>query len=228
MPEPPRDARDPLRPEATTAALNPDLSRPSGRLGVLTGVAIAAATVPIPFLPDRLVARVRGAVAHDVVTRHGLSLTSEARAVFASADRDERATAMIRKAVELAARGVFRRIGPLGALTAAARGLEVFALGFLLERYIARVRPGRTVRVHVEEARKVRAAIDRAVFRSVAPTLRPTSLTLPGGAEDLRDEYTRWLDALLLTGAALPGYVERRLEAAFDEVVLQSPELYNE
>ena len=47
------------------------------------------------------------------------------------------------------------------------------------------------------------------------------------GAEDLRDEYTRWVDTFLLTGAALPSYVERRLESAFDEVCAESPELYD-
>jgi hypothetical protein len=217
-----------FRSEPTGTAVDADRPTTPGRLGVLTGFAIAAASIPVPFVPDRLVSRVRGAVVHDVTTRRGLSLTSDARATFAAPDPDERATAMLRKAIELAARGLFRRIGPLGIAAATARGLEVYALGFLLDRYIVRVRPGRTVRVHVEEARKVRAAIDRAVFRSVAPSLRPTSLVLPAATEDLRDVYTRWVDALLLTGAALPGYVERRLEAAFDEVVMQSPELYDE
>jgi hypothetical protein len=45
--------------------------------------------------------------------------------------------------------------------------------------------------------------------------------------EDLRDEFTRWIDALLLTSAALPSYLERRLEAAFDEIVEQTPGLKN-
>jgi hypothetical protein len=42
------------------------------------------------------------------------------------------------------------------------------------------------------------------------------------GLEDLRDELTRWIDAALLTSAALPSYLERRLEAAFDEVVRET------
>src|SRR5262249_59786798 len=96
-----------LRPEGTTAAVNPETPRSSGRLGVLTGVAIAAATVPIPFVPDRLVARVRGAVAPDVVARHGLSLTADARFGFSATHRNERAAALIRKTVELATRGIF-------------------------------------------------------------------------------------------------------------------------
>src|SRR5262245_10917341 len=113
-----------LRPEGTTAAVNPETPRSSGRLGVLTGVASAAATAPPPSLPHRALARRRLDRAPAVLRRHGLSLPPEARAVFPAAGRDERATAMIRKALELAARGLFRRIGPLGVLAAAARGLE--------------------------------------------------------------------------------------------------------
>jgi hypothetical protein len=42
---------------------------------------------------------------------------------------------------------------------------------------------------------------------------------LPAAGEDLRDEFTRWLDTLLLAGAAAPDYLERRLNTAFDEIV---------
>jgi hypothetical protein len=38
----------------------------------------------------------------------------------------------------------------------------------------------------------------------------------------VRDEWTRWTDAALLTTAALPSYVERRLEAAFDQVMAEA------
>jgi len=46
---------------------------------------------------------------------------------------------------------------------------------------------------------------------------------MQGGTEDLRDEFTRWIDALLITTAAVPDYLERRLVAAFDEVVKEMP-----
>ncbi|MCC6555401.1 MAG: hypothetical protein IT372_20765, partial [Polyangiaceae bacterium] len=70
--------------------------------------------------------------------------------------------------------------------------------------------------------------IDRAVARAVSPALQPAAATLGTGVEDLRDELTRWIDSLLLTGAALPEYLVRRLDAAFDEVVRASPELHDE
>lgn len=196
-------------------------SAPSGRLAVLTAYALAANAIPLPFIPDRVLARVRGAIVHDVVSRHGLSLTSDARKLLADPSSEQR-TRLVR-AAEGVARQLLRRLRPLGALDAAARGIEVYALGHLLDRYIREVRPAATVRMHLEEARRVREAIDKSVLRSLSPTLRPNETTLAHAVEDLRDEFTRWVDAVLLTSAALPSYVERRLEAAFDQIIAETP-----
>ena len=209
----------------STVALSPSSTPPTGRLAMMTAYAVAASAIPIPFLPDRVLVRVRGAVVHDVAARHGLSLTSDARAVLAEPDSEGR-TKIVR-AAESVARQLLRRLRPLGVLTAASRGIELYALGLLLERYIAKVRAAGAVRMHLEEARLVREAIDRAVLRALSPALRPSPTTLGEGVEDLRDEFTRWIDALLLTSAALPSYLERRLEAAFDEIVEQTPGLKN-
>src|SRR4051812_12126456 len=100
---------------------------PSGRLAVLTAYAMAATAIPIPFLPDRVLARIRGAVVQDVVSRHGLSLTSDARDVLASPESESR-TKLVR-AAEGMARQLLRRLRPLGVLNAASRGAEIFALG---------------------------------------------------------------------------------------------------
>jgi hypothetical protein len=209
----------------STVALSPTSSPPAGRLAVMTAYAVAATAIPIPFLPDRVIVMVRGAVVHDVTSRHGLSLTSDARAVLAEPDSEVRARVL--HAAESVARRLLRRLRPLGVLTAASRGVELYALGLLLERYIAEIRVEVAVRMHLEEARLVRDAIDRSILRALSPALRPSSVTQGAGVEDLRDELTRWIDALLLTSAALPSYLERRLEAAFDEIVSQTPGLKN-
>jgi hypothetical protein len=205
---------------SSAVAVSPT-SSPSGRLAVLTAYAMAAAAIPVPLVPDRMLSRVRGAVVHDISSRHGLSLTSDARYVLASPDSEQR-TRLVR-AAETIIRQILRRVGPLGMVSTASRGLELYALGVLLERYIVRVRATSAVRMHADEARKVRDAIDRAILRAFSPSLKPTTATLGEGAEDLRDEFTRWIDALLLTSAALPSYVERRLEAAFDEIIAETP-----
>jgi hypothetical protein len=189
---------------------------PTGRLAVLTAFAMAAAAVPVPIVPDRLLARIRGAVVHDTVARHGLSLTSDARDVLVRPGADH---TILRKAAEMLAVELIRRLTALGTVTAAARGLEVYALGHLLDRYITQSRPTGTVRIHADEARRIRDAVDRSIARALSPALQPGPTILPGGVEDLRDEFTRWVDALLLAGAAIPEYLERRLNAAFDEMV---------
>jgi hypothetical protein len=68
----------------------------------------------------------------------------------------------------------------------------------------------------------LRTAIDAAVLRAFMPSTRPVPLALPQASEDLRDSFTRWIDLLLIGGATLPSYIERRLEAAFDEVIEQA------
>jgi hypothetical protein len=209
--------------QTSTVALSPSSSPPTGRLAVMTAYAVAATTIPIPFVPGRVLVRIRGAVVHDVVARHGLSLTTDARAVLAEPDSDSR-TRIVRVA-EGVARQLLRRLRPIGVIAGASRGVELYALGLLLDRYVRRVRATSALRMHLDEARLVRDAIDRAVLRALSPTLRPAPTTLNEGMEDLRDEFTRWIDAVILTSAALPSYLERRLESAFDEVVAEMPGL---
>jgi hypothetical protein len=197
------------------------LGAPSpGRLGLLTAFAIAASAVPVPIVPDRIVDRVRGAVAYDTVSRHGYSLTTDARAVLAAPGGLDRALAI--KAAQMLITTILRRLGPLKAAVVLARGLETFALGLLLDRYLAKHRTERGVRIQADEARHVRSLIERAILRAFSPNLHPAIATLPGPVEDVRDEWTRWTDAALLTTAALPSYVERRLEAAFDQVMAEA------
>lgn len=215
----------PTTPSPAAVATTPVTPPPPGRLAVLTGLAVAAGSIPVPFVPDRVVRLVRGAIAHEVLARHGLSLTSDARAVLADPDAEQGPRVLARKAAELVSRSLLRKLGRLGVLASALRGAEVYALGHLLERYVVEVRRDPAVRVHEAEARRVRRAIDAAVLHAFSPSLRPRELTVQSGVEDLRDEFTRWVDTLLLTGAALPSYLERRLESAFDEVVARSPGL---
>ncbi len=196
-----------------------------GRLASLSGMALFAGVIPLPFLPDRVLRQLRGTVAHDTSTRHGISLTSDARDMLAAAHTHDRMRVMLRKGLQLLARRVLRRLGPFTPLTAAVGAVEVFALGHLLDRYFAQFRQRSSVRLQAAEATQLRQAIDRAVLNAFHPATEPTTLALSEANEDLRDEFTRWLDTLLLTTATLPNYVERRIEAAFDEIVGDYSEL---
>lgn len=191
----------------------------AGRLAILSGFAVAASAIPIPFVPERLVATVRGSVVQDVASRHGLSLTRDARDALALARGESPARLLAKRVVGLVSKTILKRFGPLGVLAAAASSLEVFALGHLFERWIEQHRGSKSVRIHEGEARRVRALIDRATVHALSPSITAKQLPASAAVEDLRDEMTKYVDAVLLASAGLPGWVVRRLETAFDEVV---------
>jgi hypothetical protein len=197
---------------------------PSGRLGMLTAMGAAVGFIPFPLLPDRVLRQIRGATAYDAFARHGLSFTEDARRVLAAPNSEDRMRHILRKALELVTRRLLRRLGPLSALGNVASAYELYALGQLSDRYARIHRPRGTVRVHEPEARRLRRHIDSAVLRALSPSLSARPLEASQPPEDMRDEFTRWLDTILITTSTLPSYLERRLEAAFDEVERESPE----
>lgn len=204
-------------PTSSSVATTPQTPT-TGRLAILTGLSLAASAIPLPFLPDRVVLQIRGAIAQDVASRHGLSLTSDARTALAQAAGESPVRQVVKNAIGLLSKTIVKKLGPLAALSTASTAVEVFALGFLFEHYIEHHRTSSAVRVNAEEARELRHRIDKAVIRAFSPSLKPENVPLLPGVEDLRDEFTRWVDSVLLFGASFPSYVERRLIAAFDEV----------
>ncbi|HTJ81751.1 MAG TPA: hypothetical protein VL400_08490 [Polyangiaceae bacterium] len=193
----------------------------SGRLAILSGLSLAASAIPVPFLPDRVVFQIRGAVVQDIAARHGLSLTTDARRILAEASSESPVRDVLKGALGFLSKTVLRRLGPLAAVMSAAAAVEVFTLGHLFERYLDRHRGSNTVRIHADEARALRKLVDAAAVRAISPALRPDPVPLLPGVEDLRDEFTRWVDTVLLLSASLPGYVERRLDTAFDALVAE-------
>lgn len=192
-----------------------------GRLSTLAIVAGAAGGIPLPWIPSAVQRRIRGALAHDIAGRRGIGLTPDAREIFAEPSIDGRgkAAGMVAGALGFVARRVVGRLGVVGVVPPVTSGLEAWALGLLLDRYFERVRTSRTVRLDAAEARRVRAAIDRAVVRALSPEVRPPA---PGpvteAPEEMRDNVTQVVDRALLGLAALPSWAQRRLLAAFDEV----------
>ncbi len=180
-----------------------------------------AGALPLPIVPGRLLRRVRGALAHDIASRYGLSLTPEARMEMALPSRAVRGGAFL-TTIAFVARRSLRRIGIIGFLPPLTASLEIYALGLLLDRYLDRTRRGQTVRIDEMEAKKLREVIDLAVRRALAPglSIEPVEAAM-GASEELRDVTTRAVDGLLLAAAALPNYLQRRLETAFDLVLAE-------
>lgn len=230
-PKPDASPSEPTPADSASSLDREPLERPdllqATRLSVLSFLGLASNALPLPVVPGVFEKRLRGAIIHDTASRHGLSVTNEAREILSSpGSSTAQAAKFLSGAAGFVAAKLVPRVGPLMLLAPARAGVELYATGILFERYLARHRRGPSVRIDDTEARRVREAIDRAVVRSLSPTLEPSKL-LEGKrpAEDLRDETTRLVDVVLLAGASVPGYLIRRLEGAFDAVLLEKPEL---
>lgn len=193
----------------------------TARTITLSLVGLTVGLVPLPFVPDTVVERVRGALVHDIAARAGLSLAHDARDVLAAGSSGT----FLRGAAETLLRRVLRGMLPIGALASVARAGEIYALGHLFERWVSEHRGQGAIRVHREEAEALRACIDRALLRALSPSLSPRNTLEDPPIEDLRDEFTRWTDSAILWAAKVPGYLVRRLDAAFDEAVAEHPVL---
>jgi uncharacterized protein (DUF697 family) len=193
------------------------------RVSVMALIGMIAGAVPLPFVPSAVLKRIRGALAHDVVTRYGLCLTQEARDELAAASRVSHGGAFV-TTIAFFARRTLRRVGALGVLPPLTAWFEVYALGVLLDHYLCRMRTSQSLRIHQGEAQRLRAAIDQAVSRSLSPKLelKPREF-LNEPTEELRTFMTRLLDGILLAAAAVPDHLQRRLETAFDLALAENP-----
>lgn len=204
--------------EAKPAATMAKRVLDGGRLGTYTVLGAMTGVVPLPWIPDVMVRRIRGALVHDLTARHGLSLTPEARAVLVEPAGTEGPRGVLRQGVIFAATRVLGRFGPLAAVSPVRSALGTFVLGHLLQRYLETARTQRAIRIDVEEARRVRRAIDQALVYALTTQPKPSREDKPIAPEDLREPSTQVVDGVLISIASLPGWLTRRLEAAFDEV----------
>ena len=190
-----------------------------GRLGTYTMLGAACGVVPLPWIPDATVRRVRGALVHDLTSRHGLSLTPEARALLVEPNGTEGPRGLLNQGARFAVGKVLGRFGPFALIAPVRSALGTYALGHLLERYLGSARTARSVRIDIEEARRVRRAIDQALVYALTTEARPSREDAPHAPEDLRDKGEQVVDGVLISIASMPGWLVRRLDAAFDEVL---------
>ena len=189
-----------------------------GRLGTYTVLGAACGVVPLPWIPDATVRRVRGALVYDLTSRHGLSLTKEARTILVEPNGTEGPRGFLAQGARFAITRVLGRIGPFALIPPVRSALGTYVLGHLLQRYLETARTARSVRIDVEEARRVRRAIDQALIYALTTEARPSREDPPLSPEDLREGSEQVVDGVLVSIASMPGWLVRRLDAAFDEV----------
>ena len=190
-----------------------------GRLGTYTILGGVCGVVPLPWIPDATVRRVRGALVHDLTSRHGLSLTPEARVILVEPNGSEGPRGFVSQGARFAVGKVLGRFGPFALIAPVRSALGTFVLGHLLQRYLDTARTARSIRIDVEEARRVRRAIDQALIYSLTTEARTSREDDPYAPEDLRDGSDTVVDGVLISIASMPGWLVRRLDAAFDEVL---------
>jgi hypothetical protein len=195
-----------------------------GRLGVYAAIGASVGSMPFPWLPDAFARRVRGALVHDVATRHGLSLTREARNVLAEPSGPDGPRGIVAQAVRFFGARVALRIltgfGPAALVWPVRHALGTYLLGHLFDRYLDLSRTERAVRIDVEEARRIRLAVDGAILRAL--TVVTPEMREPTVIDDQRDTSSVLFDAFLGLAASIPARLMLRLEAAFDELFAQN------
>jgi uncharacterized protein (DUF697 family) len=190
-----------------------------GRLGTYTMLGAACGIVPLPWIPDATVRRVRGALVHDLTSRHGLSLTHEARAILVEPNGTEGPRGFLSQGAKFAVGRVLGRLGPFAMIAPVRSALGTYVLGHLLQRYLETARTARSVRIDIEEARRVRRAIDQALIYALTTEAHPSREDRPFAPEDLREGNEQLIDGVLISIASMPGWLVRRLDAAFDDVL---------
>lgn len=186
--------------------------------GALVGV------VPIPILPRRMMRSIRGAMAHDVCTQHGLALTAEARDVLAEPAAGGMPPGIAKDALAFVAGRALAKFGPYSTILAPVRSaFDTLAFGRILDRYLEKYRPssprGRILRIDGEEAHEIRRVLDRASHRVIRPGLQATTELAGEPPEDYRGSIEKAIDTAMITAARLPEWVANRLDAALDEVM---------
>jgi hypothetical protein len=203
-----------------TASWQPPVA--ASRLGVYAALGATAGAVPLPWVPDALARRVRGALVHDIASRHGLSLTRDARAVFSEPSGPDGPRGAFAQALRFVGAKVAIRVvtslAPINVFWPARSALQTYVLGHLFDRYIEIARTERGPRIEVDEARRVRLAIDSALVRAVTvtgETARRTSVT----DDQERDGVTALVDTVLGAAAGIPERLLSRIDAAFDDLL---------
>jgi hypothetical protein len=192
---------------------------PTGELGAFALLGAAMRSVPIPWLPNTLAQRLRGALVQDIANRHGVVLSPNARATLASPEPLKRKHGPMSEAFAYLGRKLFARLGRLAVLLPVRAALETYVLGYLFDRYLSRTPRGPRARFEVREARLVRRAIEQAIVRIASAEGGLRWVPPPPPPEESRDELTQLLDSLLASTTLVPSWLLQRLDAAFNDAL---------
>lgn len=193
----------------------------ASRVGVYTMLGAATGFVPLPWVPEALARRVRGAILEDVSARYLVTIGREARDELA---RPGSALPSAKGGVQQAATFLttrvlarFARIGPLALYAPLRTALETYVFARLVERYFTK-RGGSAARLELDEAKGLRRAIDSALTKALKARPGRFDFTVPRRPDDDRDALTATIDRVLIGAAGLPEWLVGHVDAAFDDL----------
>jgi hypothetical protein len=109
-----------------------------------------------------------------------------------------------------------RALGPIGLFLPLQGAVQTYVLGRLFDRYLAQRARDQGLVIDVEEASRVRMAVDGALVRAV--TLGVNFGFGSGPVDDI-DPAGAWVDRTLQRAARVPSRLTRRLDAGFDDLL---------
>jgi len=186
-------------------------------LGALSGA------LPLPWVPDVIVRKVRGTLLHDIASRHRVALMDDARDLLVESwfpgmpKLSGVASAVVSQAGRFAAGRVLSFLGPLGWLPPVRSAIYTYVLGHAFERYMETARISRAVRIDIEEARLIQKAVQRALLTLATVKSESPWKDRIDAPEELRSDTTRMVDGIILSVVSLPGWFVSRLDSAFDD-----------
>jgi len=192
------------------------------RINAYTAIGASVGAVPLPWLPNILLQRIRGALVYDIAMRRGFSLARDARDALADPEGQVATSGLFFQAlrffgIRLVGR-MLSRFGPSGIIWPAQAALRTYVLGRTFDRYL-RFRSASSTRIDVDEARRIRRAIDATLAGAIGVKV-PHAPEL-AAIDDERDTATAIIDGILGAAAGLPAHLLVRLDSAFDHALAQ-------
>ncbi len=204
-----------VREEREDGAVGARIERPRGAplaqqagasVTVYAAVAGLARAVPVPLLDTVLSELARGAAMRRVARRHGVVLTPDARAILAGPGAVHATSTDRGRLLKSALSTV---LAPFRIAARIEDGVGTLLAAILLDYFLRRPERPRGAALTEAEARRVRAAMERAIAASGFDALK----TIPLGALRV---LRRGFDALITADAEARSPLERMIDAILD------------
>ncbi len=212
------------RPEDIARGGRTAVAPPSASLAVYASAAGIVGFVPLPLVDELLGDLARGSAMRRVAARHNVSLLPEARELLSKPISRPRKNGRLLRSI------VSRLAAPLRIVSRVEDGATAFASARLLDHYLATSERRLGSAIHLEEAKEIRNAMQRALGETVVRAVRDAPASFFRVVADVARGVTkedderrtileRMMDTLLDAAAEAPPNVGDELVGRFEEAL---------